>query len=203
MTTQESTDLQALVGGEFTWLGDVLDGLDDEAWDTSSLCEGWRVREVVAHMTQAMRYTPPEFLAELDACGRDFTLLSNSIAERDAGLSTATHLANLRDDAMHAWVPPGGGSMGALSHVVIHGLDITVPLGIARPVPDPAVVAIFEHLAAGGHADFGYELVGRCLRATDVNRSFGSGTPVSGTAADLVLLMSGRKLAAGRIVEGH
>jgi uncharacterized protein (TIGR03083 family) len=196
-------DLHAAVAAEFTWLADALDGLADAAWDTPSLCAGWRVREVVAHMTMAVRYAPPEFYAELQASNGDFTLLSNRVAARDAALPTTTLLANLRDEAMHAWIPPGGGPIGALSHVVIHGLDITVALGVARPVPDETILAVLDHLTiGGGHANFGFDLDRLCLRATDVNWSFGSGTPISGTTADLALLVSGRSLAPGRIVDG-
>lgn len=172
------------------------------AWDTPSLCAGWRVREVVAHMTMAVRYAPPEFYAELDACKGDFTLLSNRVAARDAALPTTTLVANLRDDALHAWIPPGGGLIGVLTHVVIHGLDITVPLGVARPTPDETVLAVLDHLTVGGgHANFGFELDRLCLQATDMNWTFGSGTPMRGTAADLALLISGRNLAPGRIVD--
>ena len=202
MSTDETIDLQAAVAAEFTWLADVLDGLADVAWDTPSLCASWRVREVVAHMTMAVRYAPPEFYAELEACKGDFTLLSNRVAARDAALSTTTLVANLRDDALHAWIPPGGGLIGALTHVVIHGLDITVPLVVARPIPDESLLAVLDHLTlAGGHANFGFELDRLCLQATDMNWTFGSGTPMSGTTADLALLISGRNLAPGRIVD--
>ena len=200
MSTHEMVDLHAGVAAEFTWLADVLDGLEDVAWDTSSLCAGWRVREVVAHMTMAVRYTPPEFYAELEACKGDFTLLSDRIAARDASLPTTTLVGNMRDDAMHAWIPPGGGVMGALTHVVIHGLDITVPLGVARPAPNENVLAVLDHLTVGGgHANFGFELDGLRLQATDTNWTFGAGTPTRGTTADLALLISGRKIAPGRI----
>jgi uncharacterized protein (TIGR03083 family) len=200
MSTQNTIDTQAAVAAEFTWLADVLDALPDSAWDTPSLCAGWRVREVVAHMTMAVRYTPPEFYAELEACKGDFTLLSKRVAARDAALPTSRLVANLRDDAMHAWIPPGGGPLGALTHVVVHGLDVTVPLGVARPAAVDTVVAVLEHLTlGGGHANFGFELVGLCLEATDVDWRFGSGTPTIGTAADLALLITGRTLAPGRI----
>jgi hypothetical protein len=44
-------------------------------------------------------------------------------------------LACLRDNTRHPWNPPGGGVRGALSHDVIHGLDITVALGLDQRVP--------------------------------------------------------------------
>lgn len=203
MSTRDSIDLRAAVAAEFTRLGDVLERVGGGAWGTPSLCQGWRVREVVAHMTQAVRYAPPEFLAELEQCGGDFTRLSNQIAARDAVLPTATLLANLRDKAMHAWVPPGGGPMGALSHVVIHGLDITVPLGVTRPVPDEHVAVVLDHLTlGGGHTNFGFTLDDLSLQAIDRDWSFGSGTATRGTSADLLLLIAGRHLAPGRIVAG-
>jgi len=201
VSTHETIDLQAAVAAEFTWLADILDGFADVAWDTPSLCAGWRVREVVAHLTMAVRYAPPEFYAELEACKGDFTLPSNLVAARDAALPTATLVADLRDDALHAWIPPGGGLIGALTHVVIHGLDITVPLGVARPTPDETVLAVLDHLTlGGGHFNFGFEPDHLCLQASDMNWTFGSGTPMSGTTGDLALLISGRNLAPGRIV---
>jgi hypothetical protein len=140
-----------------------------------------------------VRYSPPEFYAELEACNGDFTLLSNRVAARDAALPTPTLVANLGDDAMHAWIPPGGGPIGALTHVVIHGMDVTVPLGVARPAADGTVRAVLDHLTfGGGHANFGFEIDAVCLQATDIDWTFGSGTPMIGTAADLALLITGR-----------
>lgn len=202
MSTHDTIDMQSAVATEFTWLAHVLDPLPELAWDTPSLCAGWRVREVVAHMTMAVRYSPPEFYAELQASGGDFALLSNRVAARDAALPTTALLANLRDDAMHAWIPPGGGPIGALTHVVIHGMDITVPLGVARPAADGSILAVLDHLTfGGGHANFGFQIDGVRLDATDVDWTFGSGTPRCGTAADLALLVTGRDLPPGRIVD--
>ncbi|HZC39144.1 MAG TPA: maleylpyruvate isomerase family mycothiol-dependent enzyme [Streptosporangiaceae bacterium] len=185
---------------EYLALAGLLAGLPEAGWDTPSLCAGWRVREVVAHMTMPVRYTTDQFMAELQASEGDFTRLSNRIASRDAALPAATLVGNLRDETMLHWIPPGGGLTGALNHVVIHGLDITVPLGDARRPPAGTLRAVLDDLTRGGiHANFGSDLSGRQLRATDLDWSFGSGTPVTGTAADLALFLCGRKLPAGRI----
>ena len=55
-------------------------------WDEPSLCEGWRTREVVAHVTMPARYDGPAFMAELEAAAGDFTALSNTVAARDGAL---------------------------------------------------------------------------------------------------------------------
>ena len=42
------------------------------------------------------------------------------------------------------WTPPGGGYHGALNHVVIHGLDITVPLREPRRASDTAIRYVLD-----------------------------------------------------------
>ena len=192
-------DIQATTAAEFARLTEILEGQTAAAWETPSLCDGWRVREVVAHMTMPARYSQSEFIAELNACGGDFGVLSDTVATRDANLPIGTLLDNLRSDVMRGWTPPGGGPRGALTHVVIHGLDITAPLGIERS-PDAAIVAILEHLTVDGvHAHFGFVIDGLRLQATDTDWGFGTGRLVTGTAADLALHICGRE--AGSIRE--
>jgi uncharacterized protein (TIGR03083 family) len=191
--------LQPVVAETFLALADLLDAMGETRWDTASLCEQWRVREVVAHLTMAARYSEDAFMAELRECGFDFPRLSNRIAGRDAALPTAELVANLRADVLHHWTPPGGGYHDALTHVVIHSLDVTVPLGLARPASDEAVLVVLDALAAGGHKYFGVEIAGRAPRATDIAWSFGQGSPLRGTAGDLVLALSGRRLPGARL----
>ena len=200
MNPPTGVDLRSAVTTEFLALADLLDTLPDSGWGTPSLCAGWRVREVVAHMTMPVRYSVAQFEAELRDCDGDFTRLSNLVAGRDAALPTSVLVGNLRDEVMHHWTPPGGGHTGALNHVVIHGLDITVPLGVRRRSPDDTLRAVLDDLTQGGtHAHFGFDLGGVSLRATDMDWSFGTGTPISGTSEDLALLVCGRKLPPGRI----
>ena len=77
-------DLQPAVAAEFLALAGLLDSAAVAQWDTPSLCAGWRVREVIAHMTMAARYSEEEFMAELRRCDFDFGRLSNELAARDA-----------------------------------------------------------------------------------------------------------------------
>ena len=95
----DDTELQPAVAAQFEALAELLSSAPDAAWDTGSLCDGWRVREVVAHMTMPARYSDDQFMAELERCGYDFTRLSNEIATRDAEVPPAQLVANLRSDA--------------------------------------------------------------------------------------------------------
>lgn len=189
--------LQPAVAAELTSLASLLADATEAQWDTPSLCDGWRVREVIAHMTMAARYPEEKFMAELRRCEFDFTRLSNEIAARDAGLPAGELVAGLRSEVMRHWAPPGGGYHGALNHAVIHGLDATVPLGAPRLTPDDTIRVVLDDLTSGDiHGNFGVSIEGRRLRATDLDWSYGSGATLSGTAADLALAMCGRAAGA-------
>src|SRR5580704_1142422 len=107
-TMTDDADLQLVVAAELLTLADLLEEASEVQWDTPSLCEGWRVREVIAHMTMAARYSQDAFMAELARHDFDFGRLSNEIAAQDAGLPTGELVASLRSDVMQHWAPPGG-----------------------------------------------------------------------------------------------
>jgi len=192
--------LQPAVAAEFTSLADLLSAATGAQWDTWSLCAGWRVREVIAHLTMAARYSEQEFMAELQRRGLDVTQLSDEIAGRDANLPTSQLVACLRSEVMRQWTPPGGGYRRALRLVVIHGLDVTVPLGVPHGCSDETIRVVLDGLTRDGdHGHFGIAIEGRCLAATDLDWSYGSGAALRGTAGDLALALCGRAVPPGRL----
>ena len=192
------TDLQSWVAPTFDGLADLLASAPAGTWDAPSLCEKWQVRHVVAHVTMPARLTPAQYGAEMAAAGGDFTVLSDSVAARDGSLPPADHLAALRSPVLHAWQPPGGGAVGALSHAVIHSLDVTVALDRPAVAPTEAVVAVLDQLTAANGAWFGVDLTGVRLEAADTGWSWGSGEGVRADSGRLVALLSGRTLPDGR-----
>jgi uncharacterized protein (TIGR03083 family) len=192
------TDLQSWVAPTFESLADLLAAAPAAVWDAPSLCEKWQVRHVVAHVTMPARMTPERYGAELAAAGGDFAVLSDTVAVRDADRPPASLLEELRSPVLHAWQPPGGGAAGALSHAVIHSLDVTVALDRPAVAPAEAVVAILDQLTAAGGAWFGVNLAGVRLEATDTDWSWGSGDAVRADSGQLVALLSARTLPDGR-----
>ena len=124
------------IAAERTELAEVLGRLSPDAWDAQSLCAGWRVREVVAHMTMPFRYSTRRFVLEVIKDRGRFNRMADRCAHRDATMPTGELAAALADNAQNPWRPPGGGLEGALVHDVIHGMDITMALGIDRKVPE-------------------------------------------------------------------
>jgi uncharacterized protein (TIGR03083 family) len=198
--TTDSTELAAAIAGEYLALADLLEGAGSAVWDAPSLCEGWRTREVVAHMTMPVRYDDQAFMSELEAAGGDFTRLSNTVAARDAALPEAALVQQLRSETLHAWQPPGGGMLGALTHCVIHGLDVTEAVPLTRRVPLERVGAVLGAVEDAGGSDlFGVDLTGTRLQADDLDWSYGSGTPATGPAQVLALVLCGRRVPPGRL----
>lgn len=178
----------------------MLAALSPEQWNAPSLCAGWRVREVVAHTTMPFRTSLPRTVWELLRSGGSFNRMADRCARRDAAALTPEQLvASVRDNIDHPWAPPGGGALGALSHDVIHGLDIAVALDLDRTVPPERVGLVLSGMTARQLRFFGVDLAGVALRATDLDWSYGSGTSVHGLAQDLLLAACGRKLPPGRL----
>ena len=190
------TDLQSWVAPTYDGLADLLASAPAETWDAPSLCEKWQVRHVVAHVTMPARLTPAQFGAEMAAAGGDFTVLSDTVAARDASLPLADQLDALRSPLLHAWQPPGGAA-GALSHAVIHSLDVTVALDRPPVAPAEALVAVLDQLTDADGAFFGLDLTGVRLEAADTDWSWGSGEAVRAGSGALVALLSGRTLPDG------
>ncbi|GAA4885839.1 maleylpyruvate isomerase family mycothiol-dependent enzyme [Actinomycetospora straminea] len=191
------TTLDALVAGEFAALADALAPLGPDRWAAASLCAGWSVAHVVAHLTTAARYPADRFGAELAADGYDVTRTSDRLADADTALPPEALLADLRSATMAGFAQPGGGMAGSLAHVVIHGLDVTVPLGLGRVGADEAARTVLDQLVApGDRTVFGVDLTGSALRATDLDWAHGRGEPVTAGAAELVLTLSGRSVGS-------
>lgn len=179
-------------------LADLLAGLRDDEWDRPSLCRGWRVREVVAHLTTPFRTSLPKVLFGLAAAGFSVDRYADRAARTDAArTSGAELLASLRANIANPWQPPGGGPAAALSHDTIHGLDITEPLGLPAP-PVERMALVVANANPRSLAYFGVDLAGRQLRATDADVRIGTGEPVDLPVKDILLTITGRRQLADR-----
>ncbi|HEX8092658.1 maleylpyruvate isomerase family mycothiol-dependent enzyme [Jatrophihabitans sp.] len=202
-TSVTDTRLASLIATERREMAAVLSDLPEESWNAPTLCAGWRVREVVAHMTMLYRYSTARFLTELARSGGRFDRMADRRARQDGSGSTADLVSVMAEHAVSVRARPGVGLEGALIHDVIHGLDVTVPLGLDRRVQSETLRAVLAGVTKPKSLKhFGAELDGIELRAEDLDWSFGSGTPVSGAAQDLALVICGRTLPAGRLRGG-
>ncbi len=196
--------IRDMIAAQRAELAEVLAGLPAARWDEPTLCDGWRVREVVAHITMPFRYSGRRFMLELARSRGKFNEMADRCARRDAAVMSPDELTEaLSSNANHPWRPPGGGEAGALTHDVIHGLDITEALGLGLHVPPGRLGIVLPNLTTPKSLRFfGTNLSGTQLRATDTGWTFGSGPLVTGSAQELALLICGRQLPSGRLEGG-
>ena len=184
-----------LISAERRELASVVEGLSAEQWRSPSLCAGWTTAHVVAHLTMPFRITEEEFGRGMAEARGQFTEFSDAVAARDSELPQAELAGVLRDNIDNPWSPPGDGQQGALSHDLIHGLDIAWPLSITYPIPDEAMTTVLSLIAGpDGQKAFGVDLDGIELRARDLDWSSGSGAQATGPSRDLLLLLARRSL---------
>ncbi|MCX4094948.1 maleylpyruvate isomerase family mycothiol-dependent enzyme [Nocardia sp. alder85J] len=192
-TDQDTARLREHTAAERERLTALLTGLTPDQWAAPSLCEGWQIREVVAHMTMAFRTSTWQFLRGMAAARFTFDRYADRAAHADtARMSDAELLAALRDNVRHPWRPPGGGAAGALSHDVIHGLDITEPLNLP-PASVDRMATVLGHAGPRNFAYFGVDLSGIRLCANDSEVELGTGTPITLSTKDILLIVTGRR----------
>jgi uncharacterized protein (TIGR03083 family) len=191
-----NNDVWPMVHAERAALIDDLAHLDDERWGQPSLCEGWTVHDVAAHLVDTARTTRLGFVVGLVRERFDFDRQNARGVERERGASPQETLQRLRQVASRRSTPPAPLD-SRLVEEVVHGEDIRRPLGLTRSYP-PEAVARSLRLQARTPASFGgaKELTARVrLTAVDADLSIGDGPEVRGPALSLLLAVSGRRVA--------
>jgi uncharacterized protein (TIGR03083 family) len=179
-------------------LADLLEGLTAAQWEEPSLCAGWRVREVAAHvaLTAAPRHT--QVLAMVRS-GFRFDHMIDSTARAHAAAPTSQLVDEVRGLVGQRRRPPGATPADPLNDALVHTQDIARPLGLSVPIPpEPAAVAadLVWKRSFPFHAQA--RVPGRELIATDVEWRRGAGEPLEAPMGELLLILTGRVPARDR-----
>jgi uncharacterized protein (TIGR03083 family) len=183
-------------------LADLLDDLTDAEWETPSLCTGWRVRDVAAHVAMAPQVPSLAFMATEAVRARgSFHRLNHDVAVRHADSRDPEALvAELREHAASQRLPFVTNYRNILYDVLVHVQDIAIPLGRPRPMPPDAAAAGATRVWEMGWPFWAKRrLRGLRLVATDADWSVGTGSEVTGPIEAILLLLTGRQAAAHRL----
>ncbi|WP_199551684.1 maleylpyruvate isomerase family mycothiol-dependent enzyme [Streptomyces sp. N35] len=189
-------DVWPMVHAERGALIEDLARLTDEQWEQPSLCEGWTVHDVAAHLVDTARTTRLGFVLGLARDRFDFDRQNARGVARERGATPQETLRRLREVASRTSTPPAPLDSRFVEEVV-HGEDIRRPLGLTRSYPQEAVARALR-LQARTPESFGgaKELTARVrLTAVDADLSIGTGPEVKGPALSLLLAVSGRRVA--------
>ena len=190
-----ASDLWPTIHAERKALAADLDGLPDREWDTPSLCGGWTVRDVVAHMTAATKLSAPKFFTKLVGSGFSFERVQNKGIAAERGSSPADTLARFKAQIDSKGRPPGPVET-ILGETIVHAEDIRRALGMKHDYATESAVRVADFYK-GSNLVIGAKkrIEGVTLRATDASWTHGSGPEVAGPIVSLVMAMAGRKAA--------
>ena len=198
----KSDDIWRNIDEQRAGLADLLEGLDTQQWPSPSLCEGWRVRDVAAHLTHS-HMGPGRVLVEALKSGFRFDPMIKRLALEDKR-SQADIVAALRAMVGSRKRIIGSSEIDPLIDVLVHTQDIVVPLGIDRPMPAAAAAAAANRL---WHSRFPINpqsrLKGIRLTATDADFAVGEGYEVKAPIRDILMVLTGRRTEISDGIAGH
>jgi len=193
----DKSQIWSTIHAERKALAADLDKVNGDAWSTPSLCGGWTVRDVLAHMTAAAEQTPMSFFAKFAGSGFNFAKFAQKDVERVE--SKGEVLASFKA-AMGSTKAPPGPTMTWLGETIVHGDDIRRALGISYDYPAAATTAVADsyktsNLLIGSKK----RITGLKLVAADTDWTHGDGPEVTGKMIDLLMAMAGRKEAVSSL----
>lgn len=181
-------------------VAELLETLIDEQWERPSLCDGWTVRHVAAHLTlqemtlaQAVR-----LVLRNPSDARDVNRMIRESSRRQArALSTEAIVAAIRGTIGHRRHNPGVTHRETLIDILVHGMDIAIPLNLGLEIPADAAAeaAARVHSLDGTRKNRVFRDIpvrDFQLVAMDSRWSAGEGPEIRGPIRALLLLLTGR-----------
>lgn len=193
----DDAEVWAAVDRRRRCVAELLSGLGPAQWDTPSLCDGWRIRDVAAHLTMPLLTIRQTALLAIRHPGGTNRLIKEGSIELAGRYDTSELIDRIERLVGHHRAFPGLTCRESLIDAVGHTLDMAVPLGIDVVIPAGEVAEAADRVVASfgtRNAKVFRAMPLRSFRlcATDHAWSTGDGPQVTGTMTDLFLLLTGR-----------
>jgi uncharacterized protein (TIGR03083 family) len=193
-------DTFEMIARERRDLADTLSGFDTKQWTTPSLCQGWTVHDVAAHLLMPLVTSIPRLIVAMAGSGFNFDRANLGLTARVAQRSNAELVTGLRANADHRFKPPGMGAEAPLTDTLVHGQDIRRPLGIDRRIAPEHLARSLTFLSGKTQGFVPKGLVdGVRFEATDLAWNGGDGALARGTGEAILLTMTGRRVAVAEL----
>ena len=179
-------------------IADLLDTLGPEQWEAPTLCAGWTVRHLAAHLLQPMLVGFGRFFLVALRHRGDTAATVDHVARTIARREPSELIALLRSHAIDRVNPPRVGPMGPFAETCIHLRDIARPLGLPADARQEDWLDLLRYLTAPDPAPnlvTPERIAGLTLLATDLRWQHGSGPRVAGSLEALTMAVTGRAAA--------
>jgi uncharacterized protein (TIGR03083 family) len=185
--------LMSMARAERADLHTFLTTLTPQQWHTPSLCSGWSVKDVVAHM---ISYEELGTMGLIKRFVKGRIVRANEVGvDEFAALSPQELLEVLGNHLTPRGLTAGFGGMIALVDGTIHHQDIRRVLGQPRTIPADRLGRVLGLVPGNPRLGAGRRIRGLRLRANDIDWEQGRGPEVSGPGEALLMAMAGRPAA--------
>ncbi|WP_334121705.1 maleylpyruvate isomerase family mycothiol-dependent enzyme [Glutamicibacter sp.] len=175
-------------------LCNILRELSPQQWSTPSLCQGWSVQDVAAHLISAPQLDARAMLKLMPSMiihGYNGMTLRDGQQRGRAGAKAI--LQQYEQFATCRRGPALVNVKETLTDTLVHFQDLARPLGIKHKMPQEAAVEVAHRLEGTGMMLGSYK-VNRAVKmiASDTDFESGKGDPLIGPIDELVMLRAGR-----------
>ena len=196
-------DLWAVTVGARRSLLETFEQLDSDQWEVRSLCEEWNLKEMLAHLILAARPPTLRYIAAVARAWGSFDKANHLLAVADAGRPVDELLAEYRAVLEHRFSPPGWPPAAPLSDILLHTLDVRIPLGLPTDQTADHYEPVMGLLFSRFRRPFTRKgRPGVRWIATDHNWTIGEGPEVRASMADLALTAAGRRARLDQLEGG-
>ncbi len=192
-------DLFARTSANRRRIAGTVAALEPRQYDAPTLCAGWTVHHLTAHLLQPFTVGFWGFFRTSLRHRGDTDATVDAIAHRIARRHSVPELVELlRDHADDRVDPPRVGPMGPFADHCLHLRDLARPLGLDADVPLADWRTLLDYLTSAEVAPALTPrdgLDGLALRATDQGWTAGDGDEVAGPSEALAMAATGRTVA--------
>ena len=165
-------------------------------WEKPSLCEGWKVRHVPAHLVTGYLFEPyqlQELVAQVGSVAEAAKQGAIQFAAAHEAPSVVEafecHAGKAEPTGIAAVIPP----RDLFVDQVIHLYDVAIPLGLPTETSEEQLLAALTAMPTiEGFIASKQRAGGLRLEATDLPWTWGEGPAVRGPADAILLALSGR-----------
>jgi uncharacterized protein (TIGR03083 family) len=186
-------DVRRLAREERADFAAFLAMLSPQQWQAPTLCAGWRVRDVVAHVISYDDLDTRSLLAYVIQGRLRLGGVNAAALARHNARSPEELLALLTDHPQPRGVPAVLGGRVGLVEALIHQQDIRRLLGQPRAIPPERLLPALRTALIAPDIGNVWRTRGVRLVATDLAFSAGIGPEVRGPAEALLMTIAGRR----------
>ncbi|MFI6866738.1 maleylpyruvate isomerase family mycothiol-dependent enzyme [Nocardia sp. NPDC050406] len=184
-------NVRMLLSQERHDLATLLGSLSESDWEIESLCAGWRIRDVVAHLLNETT-SLAHYAYETVRVGGSTAKFNELYIRRGSSLSTA-QLVERFESTIDRGVGYTFAPTIALADLLIHHQDIRRPLGRPRDIPVERLSMVLRH--PDPFIRPGRRMRGLRFVATDIAYTHGDGPEVRGPGEAIIMAIAGRAAA--------